>query len=108
MSDVIYIHKNDVYCTLTTFFYCNFWQLYAAQQQGKKGYINWLRHHGFVQSYDDEYMYELQPNAYLWYFKQPMFEENEIPTNNEAWTWEIDGEKMLGHSLMSQRLPIIK
>ncbi len=104
----IYIEKNDTHCTLTTFFYCNFWQLYSAQQQGYKGYINWFRHTGFLQSYDDEQMYAKYPNAYSWYFKQPMFEENEIPERDETWTWEIDGEKMKEFHLMSQPLSEIK
>ena len=108
MSKVIHIHKNDVHCTMTTFFYCNFAALYAAQQQGHEGYINWFRHKGFVQSYDDAEMYAKYPNAYSWWFKQPMFEEGEIPPMDETWTWEIDGEKMQGHSLMSQPLSVIK
>lgn len=108
MSKTIYIEKNDIFCTMTTFFYCNFWQLYSAQQQGFKGYINWFRHNGFVQSYDDEGMYSQFPNAYSWYFKQPMFGENEIPTRDETWTWEIDGEKMKDFHLMSQPLSVIK
>lgn len=108
MSKTIYIHKNDIHCTLTTFFYCNFWQLYSAQQQGFKGYINWFRHNGFLQSYDDAEMYAKHPNAYSWYFKQPMFEEGEIPLMDEIWTWEIDGAKMLDYHLMSQPLSVIK
>lgn len=108
MGKVIYIQKNDIHCTLTTFFYCNFWQLYSVQKQGDKGYINWFRHNGFLQSYDDEKMYEKHSNAYSWYFKQPMFSENEIPARDETWTWEIDGDKMLGYHLMSQPLSVIK
>lgn len=104
----IHILKNDIHCTLTTFFYCNFSQLYSAQMQGHRGYINWVRNGGFVQSYDDEQMYSKFPNAYSWYFKQPMFEEGETPSMDDAWTWEIDGAKMKEFNLMSQPLSVIK
>lgn len=104
----IYIHKNDIHSTLTTYFYCNFSQLYAIQKQGHKGYINWFRGGGFLQSYDDEQMYAKYQNAYSWLFRQPMFEENEIPSRDETWTWETDGEKMKEFNLMSQPLSVIK
>ena len=106
MSKNIYIHKQDIHCTLTTYLYCNFWQLYAAEQQGYKGYINWFQGNGFLKSYEDLEKYKELPNAYDWYFKQPLFDY--VPERNETWTWELDGEKMNGHSLMSQPLSVIK
>lgn len=100
----IYITKNDIHSTMTTYFYCCFSMLYSAQQQGHKGYLNWFRNGGFVQSYDDEKMYQYHPNAYSWYFKQPM---GEMAMDNK-WTWEIDGDKFGHHNLMTQPLSVIK
>jgi len=82
--------------------------LYSAQQQGHTGYLNWFRKGGFVESYDDKQMYAQFPNAYSWYFKQPMFEYGQIPPNNSTWTWEIDGSKFGSYNLMSQPLSVIK
>lgn len=104
----IYIQKNDVHSTLTTYFYCCFSMLYAAQKQGHTGYLNWFRHGGFLTSYDDEQMYAKCSNAYSWYFKQPMFEHEVYPSKDAAWTWEIDGDKFGSYNLMSQPLSVIK
>lgn len=100
----IYITKNDIHSTMTTYFYCCFSMLYSAQQQGHKGYLNWFRNGGFVKSYDDEKMYQDHPSAYSWYFKQPM---GQIAMDNQ-WTWEIDGDKFGHHNLMTQPLNVIK
>ena len=104
----IYITKNDIHSTMTTYFYCCFSMLYSAQQQGHRGYLNWFRNGGFVQSYDDAEMYAKYPNAYSWYFKQPMFNEGEIVPKDSVWTWEIDGDKFGSYNLMSQPLSVIK
>lgn len=105
MAKVIYIQKNDIHCTLCTFLYCNFWQLWSAEQQGHKGYINWFRGNGFLQSYDDKEVYAKFPNSYDWYFKQPFFDD--IPNRDETWTWE-NWKDECPIPFMAQSLSVIK
>lgn len=100
----IYIEKNDIHCTLTTYLYCNFWQLFSAEQLGHKGYIHWPKGL-FLKSYEDDQKFAEIPNAYLWYFKQPMF--TEAPNREETWTWE-NWRDPIPVSLMAQPLPILK
>lgn len=85
MRKVIYLEKNDIHSTLTTWLYCHFWMMWAAEQEGHKSYINWFQG-GFLQSYEDKEMFAKIPNAYEWYFKQPMTEE--IPLREETRVWE--------------------
>jgi hypothetical protein len=45
--------------------------MWAAEQQGLLSYIDW-HEGGFLKSYEDKEMFAKSPNAYDWYFKQPM------------------------------------
>ncbi len=105
MSKTIYLEKNDIHCTLTTFLYCHFWEMYSAEQLGYKAYINWFQGGGFLQSYHDSEMFAKFPNAYDWYFKQPMF--SEVPNRDETWTWE-NWKDPIPVSLMAQPLSVMK
>ena len=104
---MIYLEKTDIYCTMTTYFYCNFAMLWAAEQQEYNNVlINWEKGK-FVKSYEDLAKYKEIPNAYDWYFIQP---KSPMPAagSRQVWTWEYDGEKMQGFSLMAQPLQVIK
>lgn len=105
MSKVIYIEKNDIHATLCTWLYCGFWNMWAAEQQGHKSYINWFQGGGFLHSYDDPEMFAKEPNAYNWYFKQPMF--SEVPVREETRTWETYADPS-PIPFMSQPLSVIK
>lgn len=111
MSKVVYLEKNDIFCTMTTYWYCHAWMLWASEQMGYDAYINWNKGL-FVQSYDDDEKYREQPNAFLWYFKQPKV-ENPPPQNEcDTWTWEFEnwgsGIDVSPYSFMSQPLSVIK
>jgi hypothetical protein len=111
MSKVIYLEKTDIFSTLTTFVYCFMWQLYAAEQQGISGYINCpngLSPGRWLQPYIDNEMFSKEPNAWNWYFEQPKIDSPPPRSESDIWTWETDGDKMEGHSLMSQPLSVIK
>lgn len=107
MSKVVYIEKNDIHCTMTTYWYCHAWMLYSAQQTGKIGYVNWFQNGGSVQSYHDEQKFAEEPNQFLWYFKQPMIENPPPIEECERWVWEqwVDPIPV---SLMAQPLSVIK
>ena len=103
---MIRILKNDIYCTLTTYLYCNFWMLYSLEQRGENNVlIDWSKGK-FVKSYEDENKYKEIPNAYDWYFEQP---KRPMPAagRREEYTWEyfIDPIPV---PLMSQPLSVIK
>lgn len=104
MSKVIYLQKNDIHSTLTTWIYCAFWQMYSAEQLGHKSYINWPKG-GFLQSYHDDQKFAEEPNAYNWYFKQPMIQN--APDREETWTWE-NWKDPIPVSLMTQPLSVMK
>lgn len=105
MSKVIYLQKQDIYSTLTTWLYCHFWEMWSAEQQGYKSYINWFEGAGSLQSYQDREMFSKEPNMYNWFFKQPMF--SEIPNREEIWTWE-NWKDETPVSFMAQPLSVIK
>lgn len=109
MNDIIYLEKTDIGATLTTWIYCSFWQMYAAEKQGRDVYINWPDGHTpgrWLQPYLDSNKFAEKPNAFDWYFKQPKV--NFIPERKEVWTWETDGGKMGDHHLMAQPLSVIR
>lgn len=99
---MIYLQKQDIHSTLTTFFYCHFWQMWAAEQQGKQCYLNWTRGKS-VLSYDDAEMFAKIPNLYNWYFEQPFGNGN----RDETWIWEqwVDPSPV---GFMAQPLSVIK
>lgn len=98
----IYIENNDPYSTLTTYFYCSFWQGYAAEIQGHRPYYNWPRGKS-VLSYDDPEMFSRIPNMYNWYFIQP---HGELQPD-EVRTWNTDVNTGI-HVLMGQPLSVIR
>lgn len=98
----VYLEKMDIYSTATTWIYCHFWQLWAAEQQGKKGYINWFNG---VQSYHDSEKFAQIPNQFEWFFKQPFF--SEVPQREETWTWETWKDEC-PIPFMAQPLSVIK
>ena len=103
---MIHLFHNDIYCTLTTYIYCNFWMLWSLEQQGENNVlIDWARGR-FVKSYDDEEKYKEIPNAYDWYFIQP---KNPMPAAGSRidYVWG-EWKEPLPASLMSQPLSVIK
>lgn len=106
----IYLEKTDIYSTLTTWLYCHYWQMWAAEQLGKESYINW---HNGVLSYNDSDKFSQIPNQYEWYFEQPFFPRPiwetpyQQPIRDETWTWEnwVDPSPV---GFMAQPLTIIK
>jgi hypothetical protein len=108
MNKVIYLEKTDCAATLTTWIYCAFWQMYAAEHLGHDVYINWpdkCKPPRCLSAYLDSRKFSQIPNQFEWYFKQPKVEN---PINrDDTWTWEYDGNKMTEH-LMSQPLKTIK
>lgn len=85
MNNIVTLEKNDIHSTLTTWIYCHFWMMWAAEQQGLLSYINWPKG-GFVKSYEDIEMFAEKPNAFEWYFKQPMI--SFVPLVKDVRTWE--------------------
>lgn len=104
MSKVISLQKNDIHCTLTTYIYCHFWMLWAAEQQGHDAYIHWPNGL-FLQSYEDKKKYAEIPNAYDWYFVQPKI--STPPERKEVWLWESWKDES-PIPFMAQPLSVIK
>lgn len=100
-----FIQKNDIYSTLTTWLYCHFWMMWAAEQKGHQSYINWFEGGGSLQSYQDQEMFARESNMYNWFFKQPMV--SEPPSRDQIWTWEtwVDISPI---PFMAQPLSVIK
>jgi hypothetical protein len=106
MSKTVYLEKSDIGATLTTWIYCGMWMLYAAEQMGMRGYINWpQRRNRSLEPYQDKARFAVQPNMYLWYFEQPLF--SSPPHCDEVWEWE-QCPHLGNHAFMSQPLPFIK
>ncbi len=108
MSNTIYIEKTDGAATLTTWWYCAMWNLWAAEQIGiNDAYINWEQGHKpprALSAYEDSRM---PPNQFEWFFKQPKV-ENPLPRNQcEIWTWENWADPT-PVSFMAQPLQVIK
>lgn len=97
---MIYLEKNDIHSTLTTWIYCHFWMMWSYEQQGKQCYINWPKGK-FLASYEDKKKFNEIPNAYEWYFTQQWGQQEEV------YTWE-KWEDPCTISLMSQPLSVIK
>ena len=96
------LEKNDIYSTLTTWLYCHFWQMWAAEQIGYDACIHWPTGK-FLASYEDSNKYAEIPNAYNWYFVQP--KTNEVSGN--VWLWEQWADPT-PVSFMAQPLQVIK
>ena len=103
----IYLEKTDIAATLTTWIYCSFWQMWAAEQLGHDVYINWPA--GFtpgrsLHAYQDPQKFSEIPNMYDWYFKQPKVS---VPPRVDVWEWENCPEAGQ-FPFMSQPLSVIK
>lgn len=103
MNNSVCLEKNDIHSTLTTWLYCHFWMMWAAEQQGMDAYIHWPTKK-FLQSYEDSNKFKQIPNAYDWFFVQPKMQTN---NTSEVWTWETwkDPSPV---SFMAQPLSVIK
>lgn len=99
---MIYLEKNDIYATLTTWIYCHFWMKWAMEQQGKESYINWPKGK-FLIDLEDKKKFNECENAYEWYFKQ----SRNIAVVEQTLTWEkwADPSPV---PFMSQPLQVIK
>lgn len=107
MSSIIYLEKNDIHSTITTWIYCHFWQLWAVEQIGHDGYINWFEGAGSLQSYQDRNKFSEKPNMFEWYFKQPKIQSPPPRNECEIWTWE-NWKDPTPVSFMAQPLSVIK
>lgn len=111
MSRVIYLEKNDIHCTLTTYLYCHFWMMWTAEQMGYDVYINCPKGL-FLQSYEDSSKFSQIPNGYEWYFKQPKIQTPPPRNECKAWTWESpnwgSGIDVSPYQFMSQPLSVIR
>lgn len=104
---MIYLEKNDIHSTLTTWLYCHFWMMWSAEQQGINDvYINWPEGKS-LKSYEDNDFFEWHPNMYEWYFKQPKVHSQLKNAEHETRTWE-EWEDPNPVPFMSQPLPVIK
>lgn len=104
----IYIQKNDPHTTLTTWLYCSFQMMWAAEQLGHKAYINWPNGYGSLIPYRDNAMFAKSPNQYQWYFMQPHKElDGYAPQRDATWIWEGWADPM-PVNFMAQPLQVIK
>jgi hypothetical protein len=105
IDNTLYLEKNDVHSTLTTWIYCAFWQMWSAEQRGwDEIYIHWP-YRKSVLSYEDRRMFFREPNMYDWYFKQPKTNFRNPAT--AIWTWENWSDEC-PIPFMSQPLSVIK
>lgn len=111
--NTVYIEKNDLGATLTTWIYCAFHMCYRAESLGKTPYINWpsgMNPSRCLQAYEDAEMFAKIPNMFEWYFKQPF--TSETTKRDEVWTWETPAYGMdvdtTVFQLMSEPLSVIR
>jgi hypothetical protein len=106
---MIYLEKTDIYATLTTWIYCHFWMMWAAEQNREDVYINWQKGKCLIDLSDNEKFNEIS-NMYNWYFIQPKFyynSINQLPLRTETWIWEKWQDKS-PIPFMAQPLSVIK
>lgn len=101
---MVYLEKTDIHATLTTWIYCHFWMMWAAEQQGKDVYVNWTKNKSLIDLRDDEKFRE-NPNMWEWYFIQP--KANHTFQKTETWTWE-QWKDTSPIPFMAQPLSVIK
>jgi hypothetical protein len=104
MQQPIYLEKTDIHSTLTTWIYCAFWQMWAAEQMGNEVYINWPYNKSLI-SYQDLNKFSETPIMYEWYFVQPKV--STPPPREEVWDWENCPEAGV-YCFMGQPLSVIK
>jgi hypothetical protein len=108
--NTVYLEKTDVGATLTTWIYCAFWQMWAAEKMGRVSYINWPD--GFtppraLKPYHDPAKFSEMPNMFDWYFEQPFTNTPSPREQSTIWTWE-DCPEAGQYPFMSEPLPVIK
>jgi hypothetical protein len=101
---MVYLEKNDIHATLTTWIYCAFWMMWSAEQQEQDVYINWCKGKCLIDLNDDEKFKEIS-NLYEWYFKQP--KSNGVGEVIARWTWE-KWQDTSEIPFMAQPLQVIK
>jgi hypothetical protein len=109
MSKVIYLEKGDIGATLTTWVYCAFWQMWAAEQMGHDVYINWpdgCSPGRCLQPYIDKEKFNEEPNMWNWYFQQPK-SGKVCKKYSDKWTWE-NWKDPSPIPFMAQPLSVIK
>lgn len=108
-SPTVYIEKNDIHSTVTTWLYCHFHMAYAAERLGYMPYINWPENSSLQALHDKEKFAQL-PNMFEWYFEQPYVKV--APSRNKVWTWESkdwgDNIETAKYQLISEPLSVIK
>lgn len=108
MKPVVYLEKSDIWATLSTWFYCCFWQLYSAEMMGKIGYVHWPnRQNRCLDPHRDAAAFQRCPNMFEWYCEQPHWTEPGIPPCSETWLWENCPEQGV-HPLMDQPLKVMR
>lgn len=106
MPEAVYLEKEDVGATLTTWIYCHLWMLWKAERLGLDGYINWPQNPGkSLLPYQDPEKFREMPNMFDWYFVQPKF--TSPPPRTKTWVWERWPEGS-GEALMSLPVPEIR
>ena len=101
---MIYLEKNDIHSTLTTWLYCHFWMMWSLEQQELPVYINWPKGKS-VKSYEDLEKFKETPNMFEWYFEQPVNDFFYPHTSILTWENWVDP---VSPSFMSQPLSVIK
>lgn len=105
---VVYLEKSDVYATLSTWFYCCFWQLYAAEKSGHVGYVHWPQQHmRSLHPHQDPVAFARKPNMFDWYCEQPHWKGEGVPPRDLTWLWENCPETGT-YCLMGQPIEVIR
>ncbi len=113
-TNTVYVEKNDIGVTLTTWIYCAAWQLYALEKKGLRGYIHWphdpMR---ALRPYWDDQKFKQVPNMHDWYLEQPHVPTRDAPPRSQCpvWTWEDTKKPFIDlgeHPLYNQPIPEIK
>ena len=89
----VYLEKSDIGSTLSTWFYCSLWQLYAADHHGHQGYINWPQSpNRSLDPHQDPAAFARQPNMFEWYCVQPRWKGPGLPQRELTWLFENNPE----------------
>ena len=90
----VYLEKSDTGATLSTWLYCAMWQLYASEQNGHQGYINWPQSpNRSLHPHQDPDAFSRQPNMFEWYCVQPRWKGGPaLPPRELTWLFENNPE----------------
>lgn len=109
-SKTVYLEKQDIGATLTTWIYCAMWQMWAAEQQGLNVYINWpdgITPGRALEPYLDKRKFAENANQFEWYFLQPDIKYPPPRDMSEIWIWET-WRDISPVPFMAQPLAVIK